>query len=97
METPASLLDVFLVWERTLESTLRSFQMDKTLVRLTSGELESLTSFMTMSEMSSESLDFRGSRKLEHIAIVEARRISSGMLVGSETKGEKLSQIIEFT
>lgn len=72
--------------------------MDKTLVRLTSGEIESLTSsILTMLEISSESGDFRGSRKLEHIAIVEARRISSCMLVGPETKGEKLSHTIDST
>lgn len=72
--------------------------MDKTLVRLTSGEIESPTSsILTMFEISSESGDFRGSRKLEHIAIVEARRISSCMLVGPETKGEKLSHTIDYT
>lgn len=72
--------------------------MDKTLVRLTSGEIESLTSsILTMLEISSESGDFRGSRKLEHIAIEEARRISSCMLVGPETKGEKLSHAIDYT
>lgn len=72
--------------------------MDKTLVRLTSGEIESLTSsILTMFEISSESGDFRGSRKLEHIAIVEARRISSCMLAGPETTGEKLSHTIDYT